>query len=185
MTLTIEDGTSVLNADSYTTVAEVDTYITDYTTDLVWCTKSIPEKESYIRKGTNYVDDFYRSRWRGRPTKERTLQTRAWPRRGVVLTYNNTVEINWHIGTPTETVNPTEIPLELKQACMEAAIKLANDVDLQQDANFKGEVQREKVDIIEVQYTAFSSGVKVRFPDIEDRLKPFITPRSNPRMVRG
>jgi len=77
MTLEVEDGTGLDDAESYVSVAEADAYFTALGNDN-W-TGSTSVKEAALRKATEYLDATYN--WRGLIFS--VEQTLGWPRTGV------------------------------------------------------------------------------------------------------
>jgi hypothetical protein len=79
MSLAVEDGTGLANADSYVSVADCATYATDRalsfpTTDNAAC-------EAALRRATAAIDNRYRLRFTGYRTHRRA-QALEWPRTG-------------------------------------------------------------------------------------------------------
>lgn len=113
------------NADSYFTIAEADTYFTARGVSK-W-TGSAVAKEAAARKGTSYLDNAYRQLWKGYRTEQ--AQRLAWPRIGnggdqrarfavadrTFPVYGLTDEDGFEIPT-------NEIPRQVKEAAMEAAL---------------------------------------------------------------
>lgn len=77
MSLTVEDGTGLSNADVYAAVATVDAYATARA--LTAWTGETPAKEAAIKEATIYLDTSYQ--WKGHIELE--AQALAWPREGV------------------------------------------------------------------------------------------------------
>lgn len=78
MTLTVEDGTGVADADAYASIATVDAYATARA--LTAWTGADAVKEAAIREATVYLDTSYA--WKG--VIESDAQALAWPREGVL-----------------------------------------------------------------------------------------------------
>lgn len=76
MSLTVENGTGLANADAYAAISTVDAYATARA--LVW-TGDTSVKEAAIREATIYLDTSYV--WKGKI--EDSAQALAWPREGV------------------------------------------------------------------------------------------------------
>lgn len=100
MTLTVEDGTGLTNADAYAAVATVDAYATARG----WAdwTGTTAVKEAAIREATVYLDQSYN--WKGAIVAE--TQALAWPREGV---------------TDREGREVTGLPQRVVDACCELA----------------------------------------------------------------
>lgn len=105
MALVVEDGTGLANSESYISVADADTYHSDFG-HTVW-TGEDTVKEAALRNATQYLDSKYVRRWKGLSV----LSTQAldWPRTGVTLTDG------WLVVS-------TVIPLDLQHACAELAL---------------------------------------------------------------
>lgn len=110
MTLIVEDGTGMVDSESYVSVSDCDAYATN--NGLSAWTGVTAVKEVALRKATRYLDTYYK--WRG--ARVRTTQALEWPRDG------------WTWADPAV--------MRLKAACCELAIKaisadLFADVDAQ------------------------------------------------------
>lgn len=102
MTLTVEDGTGVTNADAYAAIATVDAYAT--ARGLTAWTGTDAVKEAAIREATVYLDTSYS--WKG--AIESTEQALAWPREGVTDREGRTV---------------SGLPQRVVDACCELAVQ--------------------------------------------------------------
>ena len=136
MALIIEDGTIVAGANSYVTVAELDSWATLYGITLNAADEAA--KEVIILKGAAYVESF-RAEFDG--NKVESTQPMQWPRENVTID---------GFDFPSN-----EIPQDLKNAQLQAAVETDAGADLQ--ANQGQTVKREKVDVIEVEYMDGSS----------------------------
>ena len=105
MALVVEDGTVVAGANSYISVADATDYLTQrgYT---IWTPLLEGEKEQALVRATDYLATYT---WRGnRVSADQLLD---WPRSGAVMYGFDVAE--------------TVIPLALKNACAELAIRAA------------------------------------------------------------
>jgi hypothetical protein len=101
VTLTVEDGTGLANADAYVSLATAATYASARAwTD--WAAAADATKEAAIREATVYLDTSYQ--WRGSIIS--TAQALAWPREGV---------------TDAEGRDITGVPARVRDACCELA----------------------------------------------------------------
>jgi hypothetical protein len=136
MALVVEDGTGLANAESYVSVADADTYVSNYMTDAtntLWTALGTPAKEKALRRATAYIDTEYGERWKGRRTTED--QALDWPRTGVV-DYDE-----WAIDSDV-------IPQVLKDATAEMAARLAvEDEEFFDDLDPGGAIKRENVQV--------------------------------------
>lgn len=105
MTLEVETGAGLVNAESYASVADADAYFA--ARGITAWTGSGNAKEQALRKGTQWLDDRFAYLWLGfKGTNEQALR---WPRYDVV-TMDGFV------------LSSTAIPQALKNACCEAAL---------------------------------------------------------------
>lgn len=157
MSIIVEDGTGLSTAESYISVVDASTYFTargNTTWDALDTGEATAAREAALRKATDYMLAVYRDRWEGvRYIEDQALD---WPRAGVVRD-------SW-------SVDIDEIPIEVKRATAELALKSASE-DLQADLT-QG-VVREKVGVIEVEYNKNSPQAK-RYPAIDFMLRPFL-----------
>lgn len=125
-------------ADSYVSIADALTYHAAMG-NADWAAAAEADQEVALRRATRYLDGRYRNRWRGsRKTRDQAL---AWPRINV---YDEDGFI----------VSSTTIPDAIEKATLEAAIReLAEPGALTPDLDRGGQIKREKVGDIEVEYT--------------------------------
>ena len=134
VTLIVEDGSGLPNANSYCDLDYALEYCTmkGYTS---WLSLSETEQKVFIIRGTEFIDNFYN--WRGR--KGKGSQALSFPR--LDLYDDDRYLING-------------IPDKLKKACLEAAFlnstSEANTLFTTKDEN--GAIKRQKVDSLEVEY---------------------------------
>jgi hypothetical protein len=125
MTLVVEDGTIVADANSFVTVAEVDARAAELATAeaAAWIAESdTTKKENAIIVGTEWFGDTLYTRWRGARTSEE--QTLDYPREGVV--------------TPDgRAIASDQIPAELKRANCDISIESLSDPTLTPDVPAK------------------------------------------------
>lgn len=133
MTLIVEDGTGLSNADSYVSVLGADTYVGDTFFSGSWSTTSTPDKEKLLKNATRLLDSFYD--FKG----EKTVSTSSlrWPRTGVFD--NDGVEVASNI-----------VPKGIVFATVEMAIALQNNNFLAEN-DARG-ISSLKVDVIEIQF---------------------------------
>lgn len=147
MTITVEDGTIVANANSYVDHEELAAYaaLRGVTLSAVQA-----DREVLLIKAMDWLDQ-YANQWKG--TRTSTTQALEWPRYGVRL----------YSGQPY--LDQNTIPAELKNLQMTVALA-AIDVTLlpTHDTTRKGQVIREKVDVLEVAYS--DPGKLMRLPAV-------------------
>ncbi len=118
MSLVVEDGTGLTNADSYASVVEADAYHAAQGAPAAWSGASSDAKESGLRQATLYLDARYGQRFRGRRAHE--TQALKWPREDAV-------------DDDGFTFVSTALPTRLKQATAELALKVVEGTALSTD----------------------------------------------------
>ncbi len=135
MALIVEDGTGKADADSYISTEDADAYHRARFNE-AWALLSGVEKEAALRKATDYMTAAYGPRWSG--VRVSASQALDWPRSGVV--------------SRGFTVDAATVPAEVSKACAELAVRAAAGQLL---ADVGRTVVREKVDVLEVQYSEY------------------------------
>lgn len=125
-------------SNSYVTTAETDSYFLARL-NTAWAALTGAQKEAALISATDYLDATYEAQFKG--LRASSTQALAWPREGVTV---DGVEIL-----------PTIIPTRLKHAQMQLALKASAGELLADETQT---VQREKVDVIEVEYARGSVG---------------------------
>lgn len=147
MSLVIEDGTGLPNADSYVSVADANAYAAAMG-HVSWLAAGVTEaqKETALRRATQYVD----SRYRYKNSKLNPDQALEWPRAG----------FTW----PVKRV--------LDATCELAVRALAGDLysDVAPDDNIKSET----VGPLTTVYQDAENGGQVRFAIVDDLLLPLV-----------
>ena len=106
MALTVEDGTGLVAADAYISVADADTYFLA-SANATWAAAAIPAKEVAIVKATLYMEKRFGTKWKGLIASSE--QALGWPRRYV---YDE---------RGTELVD--QVPVQIARACAEYAVQ--------------------------------------------------------------
>lgn len=134
MAIVVEDGSIVDGANSYVTVAELQAYATarGVTID--------GQAEKHLTQAMDYIENLIFKGYK--KTQDQPLQ---WPRMDVFID-----GYLWR---------SDEIPNELKNGLMQCAIAIHEGNDPLQDA--PRAVQRQKVDVIEVEYAPGASSVVI------------------------
>ena len=163
MTLVVEDGSGLANAESYISVGDADTYHTAFG-NTGW-SGDTATKEVALRNATQYIDSTYLKRWKG--TKNKSTQALMWPRYGVV-----TID-----GWP---ITGTEIPLALKRATAEAAMRALTE-ELVPDITDPGTITFYAVEVGPIsEKTAYASRSQIKvYRVIDELLKDLILPSSS------
>ena len=151
MAIVIEDGTIVANANSYTTDAELVAYAADRGLTLP---ATSTERDILQVLATDYLNDQNYKGYRADPSN----QYMSFPRSGVYA-YDRVIASD-------------EIPKELKFAQMEAAIA-ANSLTLLTNES-KSNVQREKMDVLEVSYFSGGAWTKTHLARVSNYLSEFL-----------
>ena len=106
MPLVVEDGTGLVGADAYISVANADTYFLA-SANATWAVATIPAKEVAIIKATRYMEKRFGTKWKGLIASSE--QALGWPRRYV---YDE---------RGTELVD--QVPVQIARACAEYAVQ--------------------------------------------------------------
>lgn len=140
MALTVEDGTGLADADSFVSVAAADAYH-DARGNTAWVSSSSPadeDKEQALRRASYFLSNSYS--WQGYPVNGRS-QALAWPRTGVT-------------DAEDYAVPSTSVPREIADATCEIALReLVSPGAMNPDVTLSAQVKREKVDVLEVEYS--------------------------------
>ena len=162
MSLIVEDGSIVAGAESYISVLDANIYHANRGNS-AWTETETSAKEAALRKATDYMLQVCRTRWQGWKVAE--TQALDWPRNSVyvdqTINYNN--QITAHL------IPNNVVPLEVKKACAEYALKALSG---ELFADLERGVTREQVDKISVDYDKYSPQ-SVRYVAIEAMLAPF------------
>lgn len=146
-TFIVEDGTIVLNANSYASLADADNFlIADAKTYAVWTgLADDTAREMQLVMATSYLDDNYQ--WFGHKTGPGLTppedQVLKWPRRGMV-------------DCEGTCISDSVIPRELKKACVLLAVwLLSNDGNETMEAE---QIKRFRSDEVEIEFQDGYSG---------------------------
>lgn len=167
MALIVEDGTGLSTAESYISVADADTYIAAYRgANTTWDAATDTAKEVAARQATKYLDGT--SSWKG--MKEFSTQALAWPR---IYAYDETG------------IAYDGIPVALEQATAEVMFLIVTGETITETVTRGGQTVREKVDVIEVEYSQ-SASVQPHFPIISRLVADLVASGGGMgRVVRG
>ncbi len=137
MALIAEDGTGRADADSYVTLAFADAYHLAMG-NAAWA-ETLPDvRESALRRATQYIDTRYR--FQGEPLT--STQALSWPRDLV----------DWPVK-------------RVQNACCELALRATTDTLYTDQAS--GEVTRETVGPLTVEYAGSGLGGQTRFASVD------------------
>lgn len=164
MALIVENGTGMATAESYISVDDASTRLAALGLTN-WATLSTTEMEQALRRATVFMEQRYRTRWKG--TRLLRAQALSWPRYGVTVD-------GWDIDSDV-------VPAEVANACADLAFKAVGG-DLSPDLE-RG-ILREKVGPLETEYDAFAPQAK-RYPAIDQALAAYLTGGGLSRVVRA
>jgi hypothetical protein len=151
--LIVEDGSCVSGANSYCTIDFADKYL--YSRNrLDWASLDDEVKKKCLIIGTDYIDKLYK--WHGR--RKFYSQELAFPRVDLIDNDGFFVE---------------GIPLNVQKAVCEAAFLNINTDTLFTSKDSDGEIKRQKVDSLEVEYFESSSS-SVDYSSIYDVLNTLL-----------
>ena len=145
-------GTS---SDTYGTLAEATAYFEARGEAASW-TGTDAVKEAALRKGATYLDNLYRSKWKG--LRVNRDQARAWPR-------------SYAIDSDGYSVIADTIPAEVKNAQFEAAKLVISGVTL--EATIDRAVKSERIGELAVEYMDGAS-LEAQYPQITNWLRDLV-----------
>jgi len=185
MTIIVEDGTVVANANSYVTALDADAFFNNLGETLWTETASDEAKEAALVKASNYLRQKYRLFWKG--SRVDAFQALDWPRRGVDVPdffdpFFRQVNVPLQF-QDTVFIGENVIPEEVKQAqflLAFATLDAAGASTTQLQASFGRKTKREKVGSLEVEYMTAEEGGDTsqlnKFWDAEQLIEPFLRP---------
>lgn len=153
MSLVVENGTGLSNAESYISEAESLTYQASRG-NTTWNTITSGQREEALRRATDYMLQAYRASWQG--VRGSSTQALDWPRYDVVVD-------GYYLASNI-------IPQAVKNACAELALRAAAG-ELYSDQS-QGVISKQ-VGPIKVEYDK-SSPISVRYKSIDSILLPYL-----------
>jgi len=157
MTLVVENGTGLANAESYISVADATTFH-EAQGELGWGELYLEVMEQSLRRATAYMVGVYRLRWLGYPTSD--TQALDWPRQQVCP----------RGAIPGSVLSNDTIPVSVKNACASLAWRAAN-ADLL--ADYGRLTASESIGPISVSYAPGSSPVQ-KYPAVDNMLRSYL-----------
>lgn len=154
MSLIVEDGSTVANAQSYISVVAADTYHSDRGHP-AWALLDLPTKEASLRLATDFMVDSYRNYWKG--YRNDPNQALDWPRYGVIL--ENDLDLSRYVNVYNRAIQPyfvssTIVPREVKESCAEFALVASTG---QLNPNVARGQKRVKIGTLEVEYDGYAA----------------------------
>lgn len=158
MALIVEDGSGVAGAESYCTVVYATAYHANRGNAAWAALASDTIREQSLRKATDYLTQIFNGRWKG--YKTHTDQPLDWPRQNV---YREDSGFKIYVDSET-------IPVELKNACCELALKSTTE-DLNPD--IERQTASESIGSLSVSYVPGSRQTK-QYKVIDMILRPLL-----------
>jgi len=162
ITLVVETGAGLSNANSYLSVADADTYHEEHSGSTDWSGAGTADKERALITATQYLDIKYSGRWKG--VKGSSTQALAWPRTGVYDAEGYSVASDL-------------VPPQIEDACAELALKILEGDILLDDIDEPGDIASESVKVGPIEdsttYLGSKSQVK-KYPLVEGLIKPLL-----------
>jgi hypothetical protein len=204
MSLVVEDGTGLSNAESYISVADATTYISNFylSTDpqqQIWTTATSDtgsDAEVALRRSTRDLDAYYVEVYRS--CQLTTTQALGFPRQPFYEFGKQPLyfpELNgYYYEIPSTQILVSGIPQALKNATIELALLLLGGFDLTGPLDRSNTTKSEKLQVGQVgvmsinEYFYPSSTVALQTRKINALLAPFLSSSStgvNVRLVRG
>jgi hypothetical protein len=157
----VENGTGVPDADSYVTVLEADTYVTNRGLSLSWLALDDTAKAALLVRACDYMNAAYRGRWKG--FRRSDTQALDWPRQGVMLDdmpYGATVKFDI-------------VPGQVKAAQIELATRQMNAGDTPLMADLARGIVSETIGPISTTYDT-RSPQQTRYAQVDAILSPLL-----------
>lgn len=167
MTIIVEDGTGLSNAQSYVSVEFATAYATARG-KLDWAAKADADKEIDLINATDYMVQRYRERWLG--YRAHLGQMLDWPRKCVVIE---------DYGSPLLLADNT-VPQEVKNACVELALR-ASIAALSEDRSAR--IVQETVGPVTVKYDPYGPTSTI-YTAVTDILRPFVKKSSGGGLMK-
>lgn len=163
--LVVEDGTGLSTAVSYVSIEYADLYHSRRG-NTSWTQLTVGNKKAALVKAADYLGQLYTSKWKG--VRINGTQALDWPRAEVEREdygISSAGYYGWLAYYPDD-----EIPTAVKNAACEAALYSLTSALLAEQGQ---SVVREKVDVLEVEYSEYSAQRR-RFPVIDGLVRPFV-----------
>jgi hypothetical protein len=164
--LTVEDGTGLTSADSYISVADATTYLTNFGSGDAWSEIDAATQEILLRKSTRDLDALFASSYASDLLS--TTQALLWPRADFTDTNGRPV---------------SGLPKEVGYAVAELAL-INSTTDVTGPGDRSGMVKLERTEIVDAikswtEYFAPSATNELAIRKVTLLLKPFLTGASS------
>lgn len=160
MSLIVETGAGLANAESYAAVSDVVTYASNR--NFTFPGTDVPASEGALRRATAWIDSTFRTRFTGYRTLRRA-QALEWPRVGAyVYIPNNASDMAYAGGYDPayDYIGQNVIPIEIINATCEAAIReFASPGALAPDLERGGAIKLLKAGSVEIEYGGSASAL--------------------------
>lgn len=173
MSLVVEDGSGLSNAESYVSVADCDAYFVARGST-VW-TASLPAstttKEIALRLATQALEVTYYGRWLGQRINQ--TMSLSWPRYGVC-------------DPDGYELSSSAVPQRIKDATCELALRQVNGDTLIPDVSEPGDIEAESVTVGPISVSTEYAGGKSQTPQysiVDGLVGPYVT--SGSELVRS
>lgn len=173
MSLITEDGSGVTGAESYINVSGADAYHDARGAD-DWFLLTVTQKEQALRRATDFMMGRYRMRWKG--GRVHPHQALDWPRQGVVTEDMGSAAPPYYAFVISYQI----VPLEVKNACAELALRAAAGpllLDQQQ------KIIEETVGPITTKYDSDATAL-IQYTQIDETLKVYLGRGGNSAMFK-
>lgn len=155
MSLIVETGEGLANANSYASIAEANAYFLERN-DAEWAALTDSAKGASLINATEFLDSTFADAYSGsKSTYEQALQ---WPRIDAI---SDRFDLASNI-----------VPREIKIATYQMALRASRGKPLVADQSQR--VKREKVDVLEIEYQDSSSPAEV-YSYVNSILKPILS----------
>lgn len=156
MTITIETGAGLADAESYASVAAADVRCASLGLT-AWTALAEADKEIALRKAALFMST-YRTRWAGCRVYQR--QALDWPR------YNVFVD--------GFTVPSTAVPVDVVNACIDLAVRAGRGEELLPDLDTgSNAIKKDKTGPLETEYFQNTTDARDRFVAVDALLAPY------------
>ena len=175
MSLIVEDGTGLANAESFVGVAAATLYHSNMGNAAWAAIANDTLREGYLRQASMYMEQVYREKWAG--FRKTTVQALCWPRAWVPMRDAP----SGYVTFPSY-YDPASVPTMVANACAELALRASAGALL---ADLSQGVLKEGVGPLTTEYDK-ATPQYARYLAIDGMLRPFLgRSNNNLEMVRA